>query len=172
MDASTQNFRRTGWTGAADTAITAWAVFGGFMVVAVALINVWSVIGAIVGLPFGGDFELTQMGIAIAAFAFLPYCQLTGANVTADIFTARASPRTIAIFALVASVVALIFGLLLLYAMFGGMLSQRQYNYTTAILQVPIWWAYLPGLVSLALLAVASFITLTENLGKTRRGGN
>ena len=112
------------------------------------------------------------MGIAIAAFAFLPYCQLTGANVTADIFTARASPRTIAIFALVASVVALIFGLLLLYAMFGGMLSQRQYNYTTAILQVPIWWAYLPGLVSLALLAVASFITLTENLGKTRRGGN
>ena len=54
MDASTQNFRRTGWTGAADTAITAWAVFGGFMVVAVVLMNVWSVIGAIVGLPFGG----------------------------------------------------------------------------------------------------------------------
>lgn len=172
MEASTQTFRRTGWTRAADTVITAWAIFGGLMVIAVVLMNVWSVVGAILGVPFGGDFELTQMGIAVAAFAFLPYCQLTGANVTADIFTARASPTLIAIFAFVASVVALIFGLLLLYAMFGGMLSQRQYNYTTAILQVPIWWAYLPGLVSLALLAVASFITLTENLGKARRGGN
>ncbi|WP_323036828.1 TRAP transporter small permease [Pararhodobacter sp.] len=152
--------------------ITAWAVFGGIMVIAVVLMNVLSVLLAILGVPFGGDFELTQMGIAIAAFAFLPYCQLTGANVTADIFTANASPRTIAIFAVAASVVALMFGLLLLYAMYGGMVSQRQYNYTTAILQVPIWWAYVPGLLSLALLAIASFITLTENLGKLRRGRN
>ncbi len=172
MEAPAQDLRRTGWTSTAETVITAWAMFGGFMVIAVVLMNVWSVVGAMIGVPFGGDFELTQMGIAIAAFAFLPYCQLTGANVTADIFTARASRRVIALFALIASVVALIFGLLLLYAMSGGMLSQRQYNYTTAILQVPIWWAYMPGLLSLALLAIASFITLTENLGLTRRGGN
>jgi TRAP-type C4-dicarboxylate transport system permease small subunit len=143
--------------------------------------NVWSVVSALAfwetlfpeaAITFQGDFELTQMGIAIAAFAFLPYCQISGANVSADIFTSRASPLWIAIFALVASVVALIFGILLLYAMYGGMLSQRQYNYTTAILQVPIWWAYLPCLLSLALLALASFITLIENLGKTTRGGN
>lgn len=181
MEAVAQYTRRTGWTGAAETVITTWAILGGVMVLAVVLMNVWSVVSALAfwetlfpeaAITFQGDFELTQMGIAIAAFAFLPYCQISGANVSADIFTSRASPLWIAIFALVASVVALIFGILLLYAMYGGMLSQRQYNYTTAILQVPIWWAYLPCLLSLALLALASFITLIENLGKTTRGGN
>lgn len=180
MEAVAHHTRRTGWTGAAETLITVWGILGGVMVLAVVLMNVWSVISAFgvwstlfpdTNITFQGDFELTQMGIAIAAFAFLPYCQISGANVTADIFTSRASPLWVAIFALVASVVALIFGCLLLYAMYGGMLSQRQYNYTTAILQVPIWWAYLPCLLSLVLLAVASLITLIENMGKTARGG-
>jgi len=180
MEAPAIHTRRTGWTGAAETVITAWAILGGVMVLAVVGMNVWTVVSALrvwgtifpgADIAFAGDFELTEMGIAIAAFAFLPYCQLTGANVTADIFTARASALWIAIFALVASIVALLFGLLLLYSMYGGMLSQREYNYATAILQVPIWWAYLPCLLSLALLAVASFITLVENLGKTARGG-
>ncbi len=181
MEAAAPHTRRTGWTGTAETVITTWAILGGVMVLAVVLMNVWSVVSAFgiwetllphADITFQGDFELTQMGIAIAAFAFLPYCQISGANVTADIFTSRASALWIAVFALVASVVALIFGLLLLYAMYGGMLSQRQYNYTTAILQVPIWWAYIPCLLSLVFLAVASFITLIENLGKTARGGN
>ncbi len=67
-----------------------WALLGGvalfFFVVAV---NFFSSLGAIFGHPIPGDLELTEMGIAIAAFAFLPYCQLHGANVTADIFTAK-----------------------------------------------------------------------------------
>lgn len=171
MDAPAYARRRTGWTGAAERVINTWSILGGFMVIAVVLMNVWSVIGAAINIPFSGDFELTEMGTAIAAFAFLPYCQIVGANVSADIFTARASPFWIAIFAVAASIVALLFSLLLLYAMYGGMLSQRQYNYTTAILQIPIWWAYLPCLFSLVLLAVASVITLIENLGKVARGG-
>jgi TRAP-type C4-dicarboxylate transport system permease small subunit len=171
MEAPVLDTRRTGWTGAAERLINFWSLVGGVMVVAVVLMNVWAVVASILGIPFGGDFELTQMGIAIAAFAFLPYCQITGGNVTADIFTARASQFWVSVFALAASIVALLFGLLLLYSMYGGMLSQRQYNYTTAILQIPIWWAYLPCLFSLVLLAVASLITLLDNLGKTVRGG-
>ena len=53
----------------------------------VVAMHTWSVIGNQFGMPFPGDFEMTEIGIANAAFAFLPYCQLTGANVTADIFT-------------------------------------------------------------------------------------
>ena len=171
MEAPVLDTRRTGWTGAAERLINFWSLVGGVMVVAVVLMNVWAVVASILGIPFAGDFELTQMGIAIAAFAFLPYCQITGGNVTADIFTARASQFWVSVFALAASIVALLFGLLLLYSMYGGMLSQRQYNYTTAILQIPIWWPYLPCLFSLVLLAVASLITLLDNLGKTVRGG-
>ena len=107
---------------------------------------------------------MTEVGICVAAFSFLPYCQLTGANVSADIFTARASARWVGIFRTAASAVALLFAALLLWRMYAGMLDQKEYGYTTAILQFPHWMAFVPVLLSLALLVLAAFITLRENL--------
>lgn len=153
---------RTGFPGAAEKLIHGWALFGGSVLFVIVLINVMSVIGGMFGRPFPGDFELTQIGIVIAAFSFLPYCQLTGSNVTADIFTARASKRWIAIFATLASVVAIGFGAILLWRMYAGMLDQREYGYQTAILQIPVWWAFAPILVSLALLVCASAMTFWD----------
>jgi TRAP-type C4-dicarboxylate transport system permease small subunit len=101
---------------------------------------------------------------AVSVFMFLPYCQLEGANVTADLFTARASPRTIALLELLAAAVALAFSLLLAWRMFHGLLDYRQYVETTTILRIPIWYAYLPALVSLALLAAAAVASLREAL--------
>lgn len=154
--------RRSGLAGAAARAIEGWAMAGGLLLLAVVAVNVASVIGGVVWRPFPGDFELTEMGVAVAAFAFLPWCQLHDANVTADIFTSRASRRWVARFRLAASAVALVFALLLLWRMSLGMEDQRTYGYTTTILQIPIWWAFVPALVSLALLAVAAVLTLTE----------
>ena len=153
---------RTGILGAAAAAITLWAILGGVVLLAVVLMNVGSVVGMAFGRPFPGDFEMTEVGIAVAAFAFLPYCQLTDANVTADIFTANARPRVIAALKLVAAIVALLFGAVLLWRMWLGMLDQQAYNYTTAILQFPLWLGFLPALVSLALLVVAAAVTLVE----------
>lgn len=161
--------RRAGLDGLARNAIIGWAFFGGVILSLVVLINVISVIGGVVWKPFPGDFEMTEVGVAVAAFAFLPYCQLMGANVTADIFTSRAPDRAIAFFGLLASIVALSFSLLLLWRMYYGMLDQKDYGYTTAILQFPHWIAFVPILISLALLALASLITLIENANKTRK---
>jgi hypothetical protein len=105
---------RAGPIGLARNVIKVWALMGGVSLVAVVAINVISVVGAVVWKPFPGDFEMTEVGVAVAAFAFLPYCQLTGANVTADIFTAGASPRWIAAFTLLGSIIALGFSLVLL----------------------------------------------------------
>jgi len=157
---------RTGVPGAVARIVTLWALLGGAVLLAVVLMNVASVIGGAVWVPFPGDFELTQIGVAIAAFAFLPYCQLTDANVTADIFTARAGPRAVAAFKLLAALVAFGFGVLLLWRMAAGLGDQREYGYTTAILQVPVWWAFVPILISLALLALAAAVTLAET-GRT-----
>jgi TRAP-type C4-dicarboxylate transport system permease small subunit len=157
---------RRGLLGVAAAVIHLWAIAGGVVLLAVVLVNVASVAGGIVWKPFPGDFELTEMGVAIAAFAFLPFCQLTDANVTADIFTARASERWVAGFRLAAALVALGFALLLAWRMFYGMGDQRTYGYTTTILQIPVWWAFVPILVSLVLLAVASLVTLIES-GRT-----
>lgn len=161
-DGTTAGSRPGPLVGAVEFAIRGWAALGGAMLLAVVLINVISVVGGVVWRPFPGDFELTEMGVAIAAFAFLPYCQLTGANVTADIFTARAGPRWQAGFRLVASVVAAIFAAILLWRMQAGAADQKTYNYTTTILQVPIWWAYVPVLISLGLLVLASLLTLVR----------
>ncbi|MFD1913731.1 TRAP transporter small permease [Halodurantibacterium flavum] len=172
MDAPVaQTCRRTGIPGAVERLVTAWAVFGGVVLLAIVLINIYAVVTSFAGSRFSGDFELTEMFAAVAAFCFLPYTQLTDANVTADIFTSRASPRWVALFKLVAAIVALLFALLLLWRMYYGMIDQRDYRYTTTILQVPIWWAFVPILISLALLALASAVNFIEYGRDALRGG-
>ncbi len=141
-------------------AITFWALAGGGMLAVIVAVNVWTVLGGLIGLPFAGDFELTEMGVAIAAFMFLPYCQLTGQNVTADIFTSRFSARLQRRISSVGSVLAFVFGALLMWRMTYGMLDQKNYMLASTILQIPVWWSYLPILASLALLIVAAAISL------------
>lgn len=161
---------RTGISGAVARVVTAWALLGGFLLLAVIAVNMISVIGAIFGRPFPGDFELTEMGIAVAVFAFLPYCQLMDANVTADIFTSGAGPRTLAVLRALASLIAFAFAVILVWRMYLGMLDQRDYNYTTTILQLPIWVAYLPILGSLVLLVAASAVTFADSAARAARG--
>ncbi len=154
--------------GAFGRLVTWWALAGCGLLAVVVLINVWAVVGPWIGLPFAGDFELTEMGVAVAVFTFLPYCQLTGQNVTADIFTANAGRRTIAVLSAAGSLVALLFAALLLWRMWFGLLDQKAYDYATTILQVPIWWAYVPILVSLVMLLVAAVETLRHELAEVR----
>ncbi len=159
--------RRTGLAGAAETLITGWALIGGLVLLGIVAVNVLEVVTGFTrpwtGYRFAGSVELTEMGAAVAAFCFLPYCQLTDANVTAEIFTARASARMISVFRFVASIIALLFGLLLLWRMSEGMSDQRDFGYSTAILDLPIWIAYVPILISLGLLVVAALVTLLES---------
>ncbi len=159
---------RRGGARLVERLVTWWALVGGAVLLALIAMSVWSVLGGVLlGAPFAGDFELMQMGIAIAAFAFLPYSQLTGANVTADIFTMRASPRAVAWMAVGGAAVALGFSLLLLWRMSAGLEDYRRYEETTTILQIPHWIAFVPILASLVLLAAASLVTLAESLRGT-----
>lgn len=161
---------RAGPLGLARAFIRLWAIAGGLLVIAIVLMTASSVVsGFVFGKPFPGDFELVELGIAIAAFAFLPYCQLTGSNVTVDIFTAWASQRLIEGFRLVSGILAAGFSALLLVQMSDGMQYYREYGETTYILELPIWWAFPPILFSLGLLFVASMITILEAWNGVRR---
>lgn len=161
----------------------AWALLGGLLLTAVVLVNVFSVVGAalftlneqgsMAGMlpswlarPVPGDFELTEMGVCIAVFAFLPYCQMTRSNVTADIFTSRASRRWVARFSLLAAVMALGFMALLAWRMFFGMRDQLDYGYTTTILQIEHGYAFIPILISLVFAAIAAALTLAEDAAR------
>ena len=150
--------------------IEVWALLGGVVLLAIALMTAWSATsGWLFGRPLPGDVELVEMLTAVSVFMFLPYCQLTGANVTADLFTANAGPRTIALLGLLAAVVAMGFSVLLLWRMYLGLLDYRQYVETTTILRIPIWYAYLPILASLALLAAAALGSVRSALRDWRR---
>ena len=144
---------------------TGWAILGGVVLLAVVAINVASVVGAaVLNRPIPGDFELTEVGVAVAAFAFLPYCQIAGLNVTADIFTARASKFWLSLFALLGAAVALAFGAILAWRMFYGMQDKFTYNETTAILSIPTGYGFMLALPSLALLVVAAFASLVQSV--------
>lgn len=164
MSEAAGGFASAGRYGPARRVIMLWALAGGLVLSLVVLVNVWTVIGGLVGLPFAGDFELTEMGVAVAAFMFLPWCQLSGQNVTADIFTSGLRRDWQRRLAALGSAIALGFAALLLWRMTLGMLDQRAYALRSAILQVPVWWAFLPILVSLALLIVAAALTLSAEL--------
>jgi TRAP-type C4-dicarboxylate transport system permease small subunit len=143
--------------------IEGWALLGGLLLLAIALMTSYSAAaGWLFGKPLPGDVELVEMFTAISVFMMLPYCQLTGANVTADIFTAHAGKRTVAVLELVAALVALAFSLLLLWRMYEGLLDYRKYVETTTILKIPIWVAYPWALASLALLAVAALASVRK----------
>jgi TRAP-type C4-dicarboxylate transport system permease small subunit len=153
-------------------AIEVWALLGGLVLAGIALMTSWSAAsGWLFNKPVPGDFELVEMLVAVSVFMFLPYCQLVGANVTADLFTAGAGPRTVAALELLGAVVALAFGLLLLWRMYEGLLDYRQYVETTTILKIPIWYAYIPALASLALLSLAAFLSMQDAWRRCRRGG-
>ena len=148
--------------------ISVWALVGGLILLSVVSLNIGSIIGGIMLIHVRGDFELTQIGVAVAVFCFLPYCQLHKHNVTADIFTFWANNKTILLLRISGAVVALLFSILLLWRMTDGMLDQKKYDYTTAILQFPVWMAFIPILISLCLLAMASFMTIILELSSDR----
>ncbi|WP_108501634.1 TRAP transporter small permease [Paracoccus indicus] len=138
-----------------------WALMGGVLTMGLALMTAGSAVSNLLtGRPFAADYELVKHIIAIAIFMFLPYCQITGANVSVDIFTERMGARKKAAMAVLSSLLALAFAVLMLFQMYGGLQSYLKYREVTPVLKLPLWTAFPPILMSLALLALAACATL------------
>ena len=138
--------------------IELWALAGGLLLIGVVLVNVVSLAGNIfLNQPVPGDFEIVEVAVAVAVFSFLPYCQITGSNVTADIFTAWAGPRMVKVLSLLGSTIAFCLAALLLWRMSVGLVDYRIYREVTTIYQFPIWMAFVPFFVSFFRCPLASF---------------
>ncbi|MCF3935805.1 TRAP transporter small permease [Acuticoccus sp. M5D2P5] len=145
--------------------VTAWAVLGGFAAAAIAVMTAASALSNLLwSKPFAADHELIKHVIAVVVFMFLPYCQLVGANVSVDIFTERMGARTKSAMGLAASLIALLVALVLLRQMALGYESYRSYVEVTPVLKLPLWTAFPPILVSLALLALAAILTALDGV--------
>jgi TRAP-type C4-dicarboxylate transport system permease small subunit len=142
-------------------AATGVAVFGGLVLFALTLLTVISVVGrAAFSAPIPGDFELVELGMAVAIFSFLPYCQIVRGNVIVDLFTAKASRRTRALLDVIGNLLFTAIAALLTWRVAIGGLEIRSYNETTMVLQVPVWWGYVPAVAFLAFLTVVCAYTV------------
>lgn len=140
------------------------ALVGGLVLCALTILIVASVSGrALIGLGLGpvpGDFELVEMGTALAVFLFLPWCYLRGGHATVDLLymhLPRWLQRTVVS---LSDLLMLAVWLVLTWRLWEGMLEKRQYLETTFILQMPIWWGY-------ALCVVGAVIGCLAYLAKT-----
>lgn len=152
--------------------VQGWALLGGVVTLGLSVMVAASAASNILtGRPFAADHELVKHFIAIAIFMFLPYCQLTGANVTVDVFTERMGERAKAGMALVSSLIAAAFAILLLRQMYEGYLSYVSYPEVTPVLRLPLWTAFPPILLSLVLLLLAALLTMKDAWGAFARAG-
>lgn len=155
-------------------ALCRWfAVIGGAVLMAMMLMTVTSVTRrTLLGAPIPGDFEMVELGSAIAVFCFLPWCQITGGNVLVDFFTMKAGPRTNHLLEALGDLVYLAIGALLFWRMIPGAMEFRAYGEQTMVLRIPIWWAFTAILPAMALLIVTTAFTLAGHLRAARGEGN
>ncbi len=138
---------------------TAFAYLGGVVVSAIGVMSAVSIIGrTVISRPITGDFELVEIGTAVAGTLFLPYCQATYGHISVDIFTLRASKLTIERLDR--------FGCLLMAIMFiavgwravYGSIDLRHSGDTSMLLGFPIWIGYagmVPGTFVAGITALA-----------------
>ena len=150
------------------------ALVGGVVLCAVILMTCVSIIGrAFSGMGLGpvkGDFELVEIGTAIAVFCFLPWCTLASGHATVDVFTNLMSTKTnryIVAFWEVVMAMVLIF---IAWRLYEGLITKTKNNETTFLLQVPIWWAYAGCMVPAAIAGLTAIWSAWDRVSSAMTG--
>ena len=139
------------------------ALAGGAVLSALALMSVASIAGRLLARPVQGDFELVQLGCAVAIAFFLPYCQLTRGNIIVDFFTVRATARTQHVLDALGAVVLALVMALGAWRTGAGTLSMKAGGETSMIMGVPLWYAYALMTPSFALTSAAGLYTAWQS---------
>ncbi|HBQ36720.1 MAG TPA: hypothetical protein DD729_07795 [Rhodobacteraceae bacterium] len=167
------------------------AYAGGVLLTAMALLTVISVIGRRfdgVGLgPIKGDFELVEIGCAIAIFVFMPLAQIRRRHVTVDVFVKYLSPRIYAFLGFLGDLLIAIASTAIMWQFWLGfgekvpfgsdniraalaMGSKPFFAETTYELEIPLWIPYGLALVGAGFFAIVSIYTVWRSLNWTLAG--
>ena len=151
----------------ADWLARGMALAGGAILIALTILTCVSITGrALLRLGIGpgsirGIFDLTEIGIAAAVFAFLPLCQLQRGHATVDLFAPVFPKMLNRALDLVFDVLMLMVAGIGAWRLYLGMLDKYRYTETTFIMQFPVWIAYLASLVgAIAFVLVAAFCVI------------
>lgn len=140
--------------------VTYLAICGGLVLVAIVLINFISIAGrTMFGKPLIGDFELVEMGCAVAIFSFLPLCQFKNGNVIVDFFTIKLSNRIKNSLNGVGAFLFFLVSSFFTWRMVYGALDMYKFNEQTMLLQIPVWIPFIPAVFSFGILAITCLYT-------------
>lgn len=151
----------------------AFALGGGLVLVAMALLTTASVLGRATFLgPVNGDFELIEIGLSVAVLAVLPWTQMTRGNVVVDVFLALAPARVRFAFDATGALLYALIAALIGWRLALGGLDLFAYNEQTTILGIPRWWTFPLAIVCWVLLAAVCLHGLWRSLADLRAGGD
>ena len=167
------------------------AYFGGIILAVIAVVTVASIIGRAL-LPFGlgpikGDFEIVEIGCAIAVFSFLPLAQLRRAHVTVDIFVSALPARARAFLGLLGDTLIAIAAFIILWRLWLGFGEKFPYGSEplraflgfgpkpffaemSYELEIPMWIPFGLCLIGAFLFFVTSLYTVWRALNWTIAG--
>lgn len=132
----------------------ALAWLGGLILLALSLIIVTSIIGRTfsnIGLgPIQGDFELLEIGTAVAVFCFMPWAHLNRSHAVVDLFWNTYPAIVQRVLIVLGDALMLLLWVALIWRMAAGLHAYRNNAEVSFILQWPVWWGYaaciLPGI--------------------------
>lgn len=140
----------------------AMALAGGAVLIGVTLLTCASIAGRAllpldIGLgPIKGIYDITEIGVAAAVFAFLPWCQMRGGHATVDLFAPAYGDAVNRALDLVIALAMCAAAAIIAWRLWLGMLDKQRYTETTQILQFPVWEAYLASLIGAVVFALVS----------------
>jgi TRAP-type C4-dicarboxylate transport system permease small subunit len=137
-----------------------FALAGGLVLLLLTLMSLASIAGRwLFSAPLPGDYELIQLGCAVAVATFLPLTQLRGGHVIVDFFTARSRPTVQRRLDALGALLIGILGGVLAWRLTVGAIGLAEANDQTTILGVPTWWAVALMVPSFALFGLTGFYT-------------
>ncbi|MCX7159419.1 MAG: TRAP transporter small permease [Proteobacteria bacterium] len=129
-----------------------FAAAGGLALFAALLVTVASVVSNdLVGRPILGDTEIGEMLMGIAVAAFMPWCQVRGANVIVDFFTMKFPKRVNDAIDAFAYLVFAVIVAVLTWRLVEGTFTQYERERVSMFLKLPQWWGYALASVSAVL---------------------
>ena len=146
------------------------ALAGGLVLVFLTVFTVFSVIGrAVFNSPILGDAEVTELACGLAAFAFLPYCQIKGGNIVIDFFTATLTARVRAVLDTIHNAVFTGVVVIITWRLAAGGIDAWNHGEISMMLQLPIWVGYLGAVASSLLLTLCCLYGVYAHFGKVIR---
>jgi TRAP-type C4-dicarboxylate transport system permease small subunit len=125
------------------------------------------VLRAVAGRPIPGDFELIQLGAAVVVFCFLPMALYYRHNFAVTLFSDKLPRRARLCLRAVGSALMLVIAALLLWRTAIGGIELRGVGEHTMVLQIRIWWAFVPIVAALAVLVAASVAAVVRDFRET-----